>query len=718
MELSQARTKQWQLGDWLLDAPSLQLIYGGEKINITSKMQDVLLVLLIHKGRPVTKDIIYQQVWPKVIVSEQLIARAISDLRKVLKDNAKNPRYIETVSKAGYRWLGPIYEINESDAQSITLKKIKQTKVKFITLFVFLLIAVLSVYFASSLLFLEKNSNLDQAKVNVSALQPLTSLPGIENAPTISPDGKVLAYVYEVQGSNASQIALTDLNTQRLLTHLPFNTQQKVKQFAPRFSPNGLYLAFTQYNEKQHSCSVYWAKLSNVNQQFKVANCASRFKMSLDWSSDSKALYFTQDITPDIRAIVAANINDQIVEQVTFPLLAGTTDYSPRISKDGSKLIFVRGKLKPSHHSAIYYVNLDESKAEKLNAVPLTTEEERGNIFGLTWKSESSIIYALDQDINQSLRLFSLKNGSDLLLDQGSYHRIDYHEKLDALVFANNQQVSNIVTLALNKEKNSMPVDLISSTRKDHQPRVSPDGKKLAFVADRSGTDQLWIADIDGKEQRQLTHLPQVAINDISWSPDGKNLLLMVQTKLLTKLYTFNLAQLKLSSISTGEFTVSDARWSNHPSWLIASCQVKNVWQICRISSSGGETEILTTASGISPYSPRHSDFIYFTRHGEGLWRMPLLGGKADVVWQDFPEHSWKNWVLYENQLYYLDHKSFDEQTALIKRDLISGESRVIFQGLIKWDKTSFDINPNGNTLFLSIQAPASDDIYRQKIHQ
>ena len=96
-----------------------------------------------------------------------------------------------------------------------------------------------------------------------------------------------------------------------------------------------------------------------------------------------------------------------------------------------------------------------------------------------------------------------------------------------------------------------MPVDLISSTRKDHQPRVSPDGKKLAFVADRSGTDQLWIADIDGKEQRQLTHLPQVAINDISWSPDGKNFLLMVQTKLLTKLYTFNLAQLKLSSIKT-----------------------------------------------------------------------------------------------------------------------------------------------------------------------
>jgi len=310
-----------------------------------------------------------------------------------------------------------------------------------------------------------------------------------------------------------------------------------------------------------------------------------------------------------------------------------------------------------------------------------------------------------------------LADDSDLLLAQGSYHRIDYHKKSKTLVFANSQQVSNIVALALNQGRGKSPVKLISSTRKDHQPRVSPNGENIAFIADRSGTDQLWIAKVNGKEQRQLTHITKAAIIDVSWSPDGKNLLLVVQTNLLVKLYIFNLDSLKLTAIETGKFSISDARWSTHAQWLIASCQVGNSWQICRISSLGGKPVILTTASGISPYSPTHSDFIYFTRHGEGLWRMPLLGGKADLVWQDFPEHSWKNWVLYENQLYYLDHKSYDEQTALVKRDLISGENQVIFQGIIKWNKTSFDISPNGDFLYLSTQAPASDDIYSQKIH-
>jgi len=740
MELTQARKIQWQLGDWLLDAPSLQLVLGDEKVKITSKMQDVLLVLLIHKGRPVAKEVIYQQVWPNVIVSEQLIARAISDLRKVFGDNAKSPQYIETLSKAGYRWLGTITQIETqiemASSSPVNNQSINQPIVKavsrksrnlsaLIVLFLSIILVVVTTYLNTSYFFpqTEKGTNT-RAEINIAAALPLTSQPGIENAPTISPDGEVLAYVYEEQGSNSSQIILQNVITHKLIAKIPFNSQEKIKQFGPRFSPNGLNLAFTQYDEKQQSCKVYWLALSDLTQQNHVASCANRFKMSLDWSINGKEIYFTQDFSADIRALAAVNIADKTVSQITFPQQAGTTDYSPRVSSDGASLIFVRGKLKPSHHSAIYQITLLESEDSKEyadNRLPLakalTATEGQGNIFGLSWLEEHSIIYALDQDINQSLRLFSLADDSDLLLAQGSYHRIDYHQKSKTLVFANSQQVSNIVALALNQQKEKSPIKLISSTRKDHQPRVSPNGENIAFVADRSGTDQLWIADINGKEQRQLSHIPKAAIIDVSWSPDGKNLLLIVQTNLLVKPYIFNLDSSKLTAIDTGKFSISDARWSTHTQWLIASCQVDNSWQICRISSLGGKPVILTTASGISPYSPTHSDFIYFTRHGEGLWRMPLLGGKADLVWQDFPEHSWKNWVLYENQLYYLDHKSYDEQTALVKRDLISGENQVIFQGIIKWNKTSFDISPNGAYLYLSTQAPASDDIYSQKIH-
>ena len=132
MQLSQARQKQWQLGEWCLDAPSLELIHKSGSVNITSKMVDVLLVLVIHSGRPVSKNKIYQLVWPDVVVSEQLIARAISDLRKVFGDDAKKPKYIETLPKAGYRWLESISEINDlSDNTSIRNSNKKSLLFKF-----------------------------------------------------------------------------------------------------------------------------------------------------------------------------------------------------------------------------------------------------------------------------------------------------------------------------------------------------------------------------------------------------------------------------------------------------------------------------------------------------------------------------------------------------------------------------------------------------------
>ena len=53
----------------------------------------------------------------------------------------------------------------------------------------------------------------------------------------------------------------------------------------------------------------------------------------------------------------------------------------------------------------------------------------------------------------------------------------------------------------------------------DAQPRVSPDGKWIAFISDRSGSDNLWIATIDGKEPRKLSNESQSAVISPAWTP-------------------------------------------------------------------------------------------------------------------------------------------------------------------------------------------------------
>jgi hypothetical protein len=71
---------------------------------------------------------------------------------------------------------------------------------------------------------------------------------------------------------------------------------------------------------------------------------------------------------------------------------------------------------------------------------------------------------------------------------------------------------------------------------------------------------------------------------------------------------------------------------------------------------------------------------------------------------------------LYENQLYYLSDGGHSQQAKLMRRGLISNEIRVIYQGFIQWDETSFDISPDGSELFLSTLAGASDDIYAKTL--
>src|SRR5688572_25206748 len=52
-------------------------------------------------------------------------------------------------------------------------------------------------------------------------------------------------------------------------------------------------------------------------------------------------------------------------------------------------------------------------------------------------------------------------------------------------------------------------------------PRVSPDGKTIAFVSDRKGQNSLWLMDIDGKNPRAVFTSPDVRVFEPAWSPDG-----------------------------------------------------------------------------------------------------------------------------------------------------------------------------------------------------
>ncbi|MGD1858627.1 MAG: AAA family ATPase [Leptolyngbyaceae cyanobacterium] len=95
-----------------LDYANACLWQGAVAIPLTPKAMAVVEYLVTHAGEIATKDALLNAVWANENVSEYAVTSIIRDLRRALGDNTKNPRYIQTVHRRGYRWIGHITTAN------------------------------------------------------------------------------------------------------------------------------------------------------------------------------------------------------------------------------------------------------------------------------------------------------------------------------------------------------------------------------------------------------------------------------------------------------------------------------------------------------------------------------------------------------------------------------------------------------------------------------
>jgi DNA-binding winged helix-turn-helix (wHTH) protein/tetratricopeptide (TPR) repeat protein len=86
--------------------PAQGLSRGHKLIHVTPKSLALLNALVTRAGEVVTKDELMQEVWPGVVVTDASLATCIQELRAALKDQARKPRFIETVHRRGYRFIG------------------------------------------------------------------------------------------------------------------------------------------------------------------------------------------------------------------------------------------------------------------------------------------------------------------------------------------------------------------------------------------------------------------------------------------------------------------------------------------------------------------------------------------------------------------------------------------------------------------------------------
>ena len=106
--MSATANRPLRVGDWHVDPALGEIARGGERLRLDGRNMRLLLHLAGRAGEVVSVDELLDAVWRGVIVTPDSVYQAVTSLRRVLGDNAKDPAYIATVPRLGYRLVARI----------------------------------------------------------------------------------------------------------------------------------------------------------------------------------------------------------------------------------------------------------------------------------------------------------------------------------------------------------------------------------------------------------------------------------------------------------------------------------------------------------------------------------------------------------------------------------------------------------------------------------
>ena len=95
---------------FLLDSDTRQLFADGGERHLSPKAFELLLILIQQRARAVTKDELQDRLWPSTFVGETNLATLVAEIRRTLEDSPHDARYVRTVHRYGYRFVGDVVE--------------------------------------------------------------------------------------------------------------------------------------------------------------------------------------------------------------------------------------------------------------------------------------------------------------------------------------------------------------------------------------------------------------------------------------------------------------------------------------------------------------------------------------------------------------------------------------------------------------------------------
>src|ERR1044072_7474302 len=206
----------YRFGDFIVDTDQKLLLRQEKEFPLTPKLFETLLILVENSGRIVQKEQFMERLWPHTFVDEANLTSNIRQLRKSLGDNAREPQYIETVTKRGYRFIANVETVNNGVDLTATHAPVtsrKRLTWKLVIALATAAVVVLSAGFIFLRFFKASTKNLGDVAGNLPPKIERLTDSGQSSSAAISPDGKYVAYTQMFKGRYSIWIRQLTTNT-------------------------------------------------------------------------------------------------------------------------------------------------------------------------------------------------------------------------------------------------------------------------------------------------------------------------------------------------------------------------------------------------------------------------------------------------------------------------------------------------------------------------
>jgi Tol biopolymer transport system component/DNA-binding winged helix-turn-helix (wHTH) protein len=660
--------RAFQFGVFEMNPQARELRKHGVKLKLQDQPLQILLLLLEHCGEIVTREEIQKRLWPEntYVDFDNAINSAVRKLRDALGDSPENPRFIETLSRRGYRFIAPVsrpasvpLRVPPDDVPSPVAVPVAPSRPParkhWLVWIAFIAIVGLGAG-GIALRWWSSRLNLAHRETPLPAV-PLTGSRGYEEFPTFSPEGTRVAFAWQEPGKQVPNIYVKLIgqgDTIRLTTN-------SAGDFAPAWSPDGHWIAFLRVRQRSQAVMVI---PSLGGQEREVTEVALETEGMLHrgrayavpppylaWSSDGRWLLSLEENAPHgACSIVRISVETGGKRALTFPPKGTNGDGGLAVSPDGKTLAFTR--TPGLFEKDIHVVPLSEDMLPR--GVPRRLTFNNKEIDGLAWTPDGRRL-AFSSKGGGRRELWQLParpagepgrltaagdDPRDVAVAREGYHLVYSHSTSDWRIWR----------MRLDRHAREQANSFIASTRLDQQAKYSPDGGHIAFESGRSGNDEIWICNADNSHPVQLTAFRAWA-GSPRRSPDGQKIAFDSNAAGNWDIYVISSQGGQPVRLTTSEAQEFRPSWSHDGKWVYFCSNRTGQAQVWKTPASGGSTVAVTKHGGGVPFESIDGEDVYYTKDQQ-LWKMPVRGGDESRVLASMLDNSF---ALAKHGIYFLE---------------------------------------------------------------